>query len=54
MYSPSLRKLLNESHSRDLDRVAALGLARQQLTAPRPRRWRLRSARPQLAARFAT
>lgn len=53
MYNPALRKLLIESHSRDLDRVAALRLASQPLAVPRPRRWRLRSARPQLAARFA-
>jgi hypothetical protein len=53
MYSPSLHRLLLE-HNRELNRVAALRLARQPLTAPRPRRWRLRSARPQLAARFAT
>jgi hypothetical protein len=54
MYSPSLCKLLIESHSRDLNRLVALRLARQPLTAPRPRRWRLRPARPQPAARFAT
>jgi hypothetical protein len=54
MYSPSLCKLLIESHTRDVNHLAALRLARQPVTAPRPRRWRLRSARPQMAARFAT
>jgi hypothetical protein len=53
MYKPPLHKLLIESHAREVDRVATLRLARQQVATPRPRRWRLRSARPRLAARFA-
>ena len=54
MYSPSIHKQLIESRNRELNHIAALRLARQPLTAPRPRRWRLRSARPQPAPRFAT
>ena len=54
MYTPSLHRPLIESHNRELNRLAALRLARRPHTAPRPRRWRLRSARPRPAARFAT
>jgi hypothetical protein len=53
MYSPSIHTLLIKAHTRDLDRAVAMRRGRQPLTTPRPRRWRMRSARPSLVARFA-
>jgi hypothetical protein len=53
MYSTSVHTLLIKARTRDLDRVAAMRRARQPVTTPRPHRWRMRSARPSLVARFA-
>lgn len=53
MYTSSLQRLLTESRSRDLNHLAARLRGREPLTAPRPRRWRLRSARPAPVTRFA-
>lgn len=51
MHNPQIQKLLIESRIRDLKNDARR--ARQSLAAPRPRRWRLRSALTSPVARFA-
>jgi hypothetical protein len=53
MYSPHIHQQLIKSRIRDLNHVAPVRGARQPVITPRPRRWRLRTARPSLVARFA-
>jgi hypothetical protein len=53
MHNPAIQKQLIESRIRDLKRDAAAAYARQAVTVPRPRRWRLRSALAPSIARFA-
>jgi hypothetical protein len=51
MYTAPLQHLLTQSRRHDLGHLAAPQRIRQPLTAPRPRRWRLRSPRPSLVVR---
>ena len=52
MPSPAIQKQLIESRLRELKSDAAAAYTRQ-VTVPRPRRWRLRSALVPSTARFA-
>jgi hypothetical protein len=51
MHNPQVQKLLIESRVRDVNND--MRRAPRSLVAPRPRRWRLRSALPSTGARFA-